>query len=234
MTLDTYLSDTPVYTDKDHLIWTTLFKRNQSLKNLSSIYIEGRKQIDFSSDKIEDLESISERLQCLSGWSLVPVSGLLPTKDVFSLLAKQRFPITTRIRKWSELDFAELPDVFHDLVGHVPTLATGKLTDFLVSYGETGLKLQGEPDKIKMLSRLIWYTFETGLIREDNGVYIFGGAVATSKSEAELAMGRRDIHRPFNINDIINNKYNHLEIQNCYYVINHLDELTSALDGIMH
>ena len=39
MTLDTYLSDIPVYTDKDHLIWTTLFKRNQSLKNLSSIYI---------------------------------------------------------------------------------------------------------------------------------------------------------------------------------------------------
>ena len=58
MTLDTYLSDVPIYTDKDHLIWTTLFKRNQSLKNLSSIYIEGRKQIDFSSDKIEDLESI--------------------------------------------------------------------------------------------------------------------------------------------------------------------------------
>src|SRR3546814_6949890 len=88
------------------------------------------------------------------------------------------FPYTTLFRS-QQLDYLEEPDVFHDVFGHVPMLADPVFADYMVAYGEGGLRSL-KFDALKQLARLYWYTVEFGLIREAGGLRIYGAGIVSS------------------------------------------------------
>src|SRR3546814_7884736 len=68
------------------------------------------------------------------------------------------FPYTTLFRS-QQLDYLEEPDVFHDVFGHVPMLADPVFADYMVAYGEGGLRSL-KFDALKQLARLYWRSEE--------------------------------------------------------------------------
>ena len=87
---------------------------------------------------VPDLEKLSDRLEQLTGWRVVPVAGLVPDEVFFDHLANRRFPAGAFLRAAHEFDYIEEPDIFHDVYGHVPLLANGAYAEFMEAYGKGG------------------------------------------------------------------------------------------------
>ena len=88
---------------------------------------------------IPEFGELNARLGARTGWTVVAVPGLVPEDVFFDHLSKRRFPAGNFIRKRSQLDYLEEPDVFHDVFGHVPLLAQPEVADFMQRLGELGL-----------------------------------------------------------------------------------------------
>src|SRR5579863_5089458 len=110
------------YTAEDHSIWRTLFERQQkTLKgHVCEEYRDGLEALDIGPDGVPEFDRMNARLRRLTGWEVVAVPGLIPSRPFFQLLADRRFPAGGFIRRRGQLDYLEEPDVFHDVFGHVP------------------------------------------------------------------------------------------------------------------
>ena len=110
------------------------------------------------------MERLSDRLEKITGWRVVPVAEIVPDEVFFDHLANRRFPAGAFIRSEKEMDYLEEPDIFHDVFGHVPLLANPVYSDFIQAYGKGGQRAIAL-GTLPNLARLYWYTVEFGLIR---------------------------------------------------------------------
>src|SRR3954468_5932231 len=103
-----------LYKQEDHNTWSILSKKQTDLRHgdLSDEYLQGMSKLNLDRSSIVKIEEVSKRLEAITGWTLVPVLGLIPTRDFFYMLINKRYPVTTAIRKPWEVDFSEQPDIF--------------------------------------------------------------------------------------------------------------------------
>src|SRR5215210_1701593 len=133
-------------------------------------------------------------LKRLTGWEVVAVPGLIPSRPFFQMLANRQFPAGTFIRSRAQLDYLEEPDIFHDVFGHVPLLANPAYADYMNEYGRGGQRAL-DLGCLKNLARLYWYTVEFGLIRTTAGLRIFGAGIMSSITESVFALESSSPHR---------------------------------------
>ena len=226
------IQDYSLYHKEDHETWAILCKRQNQLgnKEISGEYLDGYRKLKLNHDQVIKLGEISDRLEIISGWTLVPVTGLIPTKDFFYLIVNKKYPVTVSLRKPSEVDFSEQPDIFHDVCGHLPLLTNEKFTKFLTAFGMIALKYVNNERAIEFLGRLYWYTYEMGIIKEEDGRKAYGGAIITSAQERANVNNRNIPKYPFSLDLIFHTPYNPYKLQNEYFVINSFDDLFNVTD----
>jgi phenylalanine-4-hydroxylase len=143
----------------------------------------------------------------------------------FDHLAHWRFPAGNFIRPAHQLDYLEEPDVFHDVFGHLPLLLHPALADYLQAYGEGGLRAQrlGQLDR---LARVYWYTVEFGLVRQREGLRLYGAGIASSASESVFCLDDASPNRlRFDLERVMRTRYRIDAMQESYFVIDSLDHL---------
>jgi phenylalanine-4-hydroxylase len=174
------------YTKDDHAIWGTLFDRQlATLKGrVAQEYLDGLQALGIGPEGVPDFARMNARLRKITGWEVVGVPGLIPSRPFFQMLANRQFPAGTFIRSREQLDYLEEPDIFHDVFGHVPLLTNHAYADYMNEYGRVGLRGM-ERKAVKFLARLNWYTIEFGLIRKPEGVRIYGAGIVSSYGEAK-------------------------------------------------
>lgn len=222
------------YTAEDHDVWKILFSRQtEMVKNIaSSEYQRGIKLLDLDSDRIPELSALNQKLEEKSGWVLMPVAGLVSNYDFFYLISNKVFPINIHIRRVDELDFAELPDIFHDIFGHVPMLINPLFTDFMIRFSRISLKYIHDERAIAYFGRLYWFTLETGLIKENGEIKAYGGAIITSSGEiANVYKGTVPL-KPFNLNTLLETSFEYLKMQREYFLIDSYAQLFDSLDNL--
>lgn len=222
------------YTEEDHNVWKTLCERQGKLDQgrISRDYLKGFINLEIDREKVVRIEEVSKRLEAISGWTLIPVTGLLPTRDFFYMLINKRYPVTVPIRKPFEIDFSEQPDIFHDICGHLPLLTNEKFTRFLTAYSIIAIKYINHDRAVEFLGRLYWYTYEMGLINEDGQTKPYGGAVITSAEEIENVYKGNVAKYPFDLEHIFKTAYNPFKLQNEYFIINSFDDLFNSLEHL--
>jgi (S)-3,5-dihydroxyphenylglycine transaminase len=222
------------YTEEDHNVWKTLCERQGKLDQgrISRDYLKGFINLEIDREKVVRIEEVSKRLEAISGWTLIPVTGLLPTRDFFYMLINKRYPVTVPIRKPFEIDFSEQPDIFHDICGHLPLLTNEKFTRFLTAYSIIAIKYINHDRAVEFLGRLYWYTYEMGLINEDGQTKPYGGAVITSAEEIENVYKGNIAKYPFDLEHIFKTAYNPFKLQNEYFIINSFDDLFNSLEHL--
>ena len=163
------------YTAEEHRVWKTLFERQSKLLpgRACDEFIQGMRNLTMDTDQIPDFRRLSEVLMKRTGWQVVAVPGLVPDEVFFDHLANRRFPAGHFIRKPEELDYLEEPDVFHDVFGHVPMLMHPVFADYMQAYGVGGLRARNL-GMLPNLARVYWYTVEFGLIKQSEGLRIYG------------------------------------------------------------
>lgn len=110
------------YSQQEHARWDRLFARMRGLlpERASVTFLAAIDRLVLSEQGIPDLERLSDRLEPMTGWQVVPVAGLVPDAVFFDHLANRRFPAGAFLRSEAEFDYIEEPDIFHDVFGHVP------------------------------------------------------------------------------------------------------------------
>jgi phenylalanine-4-hydroxylase len=174
------------YSAAEHNRWDRLFKRSRAILHDRACdeFISMMHTLKLSESGVPNMERLSDRLEKITGWRVVPVAELVPDEIFFNHLANRRFPAGAFIRSEQEMDYLQEPDIFHDVFGHVPLLANPVYSNFMQAYGQGGqraISLGVLPN----LARLYWYTVEFGLIRTPAGLRIFGAGIMSSTSESE-------------------------------------------------
>ncbi|MCL6698573.1 phenylalanine 4-monooxygenase [Sphingomonas sp. NSE70-1] len=221
------------FTADEHGVWDTLFARQVPYlgSRIVAPFLEGIPKLGLDRPGIPDLDRLNERLEAVSGWRCVSVSGLVPDDAFFAMLADRRFPIGNFIRSADSLDYLEEPDCFHDIFGHVPMLAHEPVARLMQAMGRLGVAAvangQGET-----ISRLYWHTVEFGLAREAGEVKILGAGLASSFGEAHFAL-EADAERPrFTLKDAARTAYRSDAFQPLYFVSDSLDQAAEELEAL--
>ena len=218
------------YTAEEHATWDTLFARQSKLLpgRASEAYLKGLEALRLSDGGIPDFEELSDRLAKLTGWRVVAVPGLVPDEVFFDHMANRRFVAGNFIRRPDQLDYLQEPDVFHDVFGHVPMLADPVFADYLEAYGRGGQRAMAH-DALKWLGRLYWYTVEFGLVREAEGLRIYGSGIVSSYAESQFALDSDSPHRlGFDLARVMRTEYRIDDFQQNYFVIDSYDDLLRA------
>ena len=220
------------YTAVDHGVWAQLFERQRGLLvgRASDAFLQAQDAMGMTPDAIPRFDALNNILAHATGWTLVGVEGLLPELVFFEHLANRRFPVTWWIRRPDQLDYLAEPDLFHDLFGHVPLLMNPVFADYMAAYGRGGVKAHGiGPEALVNLTRLYWYTVEFGLIRQADGLRIYGSGIVSSMGESIHCLESDAPNRiGFDLERIMRTRYRIDTYQKTYFVIDSFDQLMQA------
>ncbi len=220
------------YSEEDHGVWKALYRRQRELLvgRAADEFLAAQDAMGMSPDRIPKFEELNKVLAEATGWQIIGVEGLLPELDFFDHLANRRFPVTWWIRRPDQLDYIEEPDLFHDLFGHVPLLMLPVFADYMAAYGRGGVKAHGiNPDALMYLTRLYWYTVEFGLIRQKDGLRIYGSGIVSSKGESIYSLESDAPNRiGFDLERIMRTRYRIDTFQKTYFVIDSFEQLMDA------
>ena len=214
-------------TAEDHWVWDTLFARQQTLLHGRAVeaFEEGLDVLRLDRPGVPNFDSLNERLSARTGWTVVPVPGLVPDDVFFRHLSERRFPAGNFIRAADQLDYLEEPDVFHDVFGHVPLLAQPDVADFMQALGHLGLQAL-ELGALHRLARLYWYTVEFGLAREKGELKIYGAGILSSFGESHYSLESAKPHRlPFDLERVLRTEYRTDAFQQSYFVIDRFEDV---------
>lgn len=215
------------YTPQEHAVWKTLYDRQMALLpgRACGAFVEGMKQLPIDGTQIPNFSALNDVLLPHTGWQVVAVPGLVPDDVFFDHLAHRRFPSGTFIRQANQLDYLQEPDVFHDVFGHVPMLMNPVMADFIQAYGVGGLRAKSL-GALELLARVYWYTVEFGLVREPQGIRIYGAGIASSFSESIYALeSPRPQRLRFDLQRVMRTLYRIDDFQETYFVLDSLDTL---------
>ena len=222
------------YSADDHATWATLYARQREVLagRASREFLQAQDAMGMTPHAIPKFSELNTVLQAATGWTLMGVEGLLPELDFFDHLANRRFPVTWWIRRPDQVDYIEEPDLFHDLFGHVPLLMNPVFGDYMAAYGRGGVKAHAiGADALQNLTRLYWYTVEFGLIRQDDGLRIYGSGIVSSKGESIHALESEAPNRiGFDLERIMRTRYRIDDFQKTYFVIDSFDQLIQATE----
>ncbi len=219
------------YNENDIATWQILYSRQAplALKHACRPYIEGFERLAICESAPAQIPDIDKTLKAQTGWTLEPVPALINFNRFFGLLANNKFPAATFMRRPEEIDYLEEPDLFHEVVGHCPMLTNEQFAKFSQWIGKIGV--DGTPKQQKTLARLYWFTVEFGLIREDDQLKIFGGGILSSPLEILHSLDATVVeHRKFNLRQILRTEYKINEPQPIYYVLDNFEQLLSLKD----
>ena len=222
------------YAREDHATWATLFERQQKILvgRACREFIENQQQFGMSPDAIPKFDDLNKVLRNATGWELIGVEGLLPELTFFDHLANRRFPVTWWIRRPDQIDYISEPDLFHDLFGHVPLLLNPVFADYMQAYGKGGVKAHDVgAEALVNLTRLYWYTVEFGLIKQDDGLRIYGSGIVSSKGESIYCLESLSANRiGFDLMRIMRTRYRIDTYQKTYFVIDSFEQLMRATE----
>jgi phenylalanine-4-hydroxylase len=231
----------PIYAPIQHETWRMLYDRQLAAiqGRVCEEYLIGREKLQYERERVPRLADLSERLRACTGWQCIRVEGYVPEATFFLLLAQKLFPCTDFLRHPTELEYTPAPDMFHDLMGHLPMITNPRFASFFRKFGEAGINARDEADTVK-LGRIYWYTVEFGLInptahagadRDPRLTKIYGAGISSSVGEIEHALSDQVKKTPFDIERITETPVEIHHMQEELFEIASFDELEQSFEA---
>lgn len=215
----------PDYVTEDQDIWKFLYDRQMKFlpKRACDEYLAGADRLNLSPDKIPSLKDLSNIFHKTTGWKVARVPGLIHEQNFFDLLRQRIFPSTDYIRGKEEVDYTPAPDLFHDIFGHMPLLTDSNFASFYQMFGEAALNASGETRTL--LETFHWFTVEFGLIKNPDGMRIYGAGILSSLGEVQNALSDKVEVIDFNPDRIVKQKYDVWHFQPILFAIESFEQL---------
>ncbi len=207
------------YNDEEQNIWRIVANRLEEIhaRRASKFYLQAKKDLGISNDRIPQLSEMNRRLKELSNFRLAPIEGLVETRAFLSWLSWRTMLSTQYIRHHSRPEYTPEPDIVHESIGHIPMFTNRNFADFSQFIGH-GARIATD-EQLEELGRLYWFTVEFGLVEEDGETKAYGAGLLSSFGELENAFTDKVERRPFDLKQVINTAYDYSEMQPLLYVI---------------
>ena len=219
--------------------WQTLFETHfqnlQSLNAISTLWICGLSKMGMDHSKRPRAEELTKAIEPYTGYRFVQTSEniILEQIDWYSMIADKKMPLTNFVRTPKELDYCDEPDIWHDVMGHIPFMAMQEYSDMYQFLAKTYMEAF-QADRKDLLSELDFVggmLIELGLIREASGIKAFGATFYSSsevfeayKPENQLTFSQQALRS--------GESYDRHSFQGKYYVFESLEQLVEVIDSI--
>ena len=147
-------------------------------------YLDGARRLALPTDRVPQLQEVSDRLRSLTGFRIEPVSGLVPTRVFYGALADRVFLSTQYVRHHSVPFYTPEPDVIHEVVGHCNALAHPAFAELYRLAGEASRRCKTD-EALEFFSRVFWFSLEFGVVWEQDGLRTYGAGLLSSYAEIE-------------------------------------------------
>ena len=224
----TYKPGSPIptapYTDLEHGVWQTIWTAlgPAHREHACAEYLECLERLDFDSDRIPQLDEVSQKVEALSGFRLEPVAGLVEPRVFLESLARGVFLSTQYIRHHSTPLYTPEPDVAHEIIGHAVTLASKRFAELNRLFGEAVTRTK-DPAALDRLSRVYWFTIEFGVLRENGQIKAYGTGLLSSAGE--LAEMHKAELRPLDVEVAANHIYDPTHFQAILFRADSFDQM---------
>lgn len=209
------------YTPEDHAVWQILFDRQ--IDNLQGkacpLYLDALADLSpvLHAQAVPNFGALNAALLAATGWQIHVVPGLIPPDEFFTLLADRKFCSSTWLRKRSQLDYLEEPDMFHDIFGHIPLLMDPDYAHVMHLIGKMGVQAARHRDQLDEIERLYWFTIEFGLLQQGQHLEIYGAGILSSYGEAREVFEPGAIIKPWDLHALMHNPFDKTMLQPYYY-----------------
>jgi len=216
------------YTDLEHGVWKTIWTAlgPAHREHACAEYLDCVDRLAFDTDRIPQLDEVSQKVEAISGFRLEPVAGLVEPRIFLESLARGVFLSTQYIRHHSTPLYTPEPDVAHEIIGHAVTLASTRLAELNRLFGEA-VKRTDDPGEMDRLARVYWFTIEFGVLRENGQVKAYGTGLLSSAGELE-EMHKAEL-RPLDIAAAADNVYDPTHYQSVLFCADSFDEMYETL-----
>jgi phenylalanine-4-hydroxylase len=172
------------YTPIENNVWSTVHAALTELHGDYAVdeYCRAATILDLPTDRVPQLNDVSDRLTELTGWRLSAVPGLVTTSEFFAALADRCFPSSQYVRHESVPFYTPEPDVIHELIGHANSLASPRIAGLYERAGQVAGGLT-DPRLAELLGRVFWFTLEFGAAMERGSLRTYGAGLLSSFGE---------------------------------------------------
>ena len=195
-------------------------------------YLDSTQRLVLPAERVPQLREVDERLASLTGFHIVPVAGLVPTRQFYGSLAERTFHSTQYIRHHSVPFYTPEPDIVHEIIGHTNMLAGDRFADLYEAAGRASLRATTD-ESLAYFSRVFWFSLEFGVVWEDGELRAYGAGLLSSFGEIE-AFRSAEI-RPFDIDAMGTLAYDITRYQPVLFAAESFDrlveDLTTFFDG---
>lgn len=230
------------YSDANHDTWHRLYTRMRPrwAQYANAKFLEGIDTLCLDPTRVPRLEDVNRFMSPLTGFRAKPVSGYVPAFLFFDCLRNREFPTTITIRDGEVLDYLPEPDIFHDIAGHVPMHTDRAFADTLVRFGECAhtaadivRRIPDAHERLrtltsiqKAMARFFWFTIEFGLMRNADGLKVYGSGLLSSYGEMAHAVESPDVQRfPFQLEWVVNQYFEIDHYQPLLFTVESFDQL---------
>jgi phenylalanine-4-hydroxylase len=218
------------YTDAEENVWRTVCRElaPKHARHAIAEFNEAVAALALPTDRIPELDDVSERLEPITGFRYLPAAGLVPLREFYGSLAERRFHSTQYVRHAEVPLYTPEPDIIHEVVGHGHLLATPTFSELHRLAGEAAGRLRDE-DNLKFLSNVFWFTVEFGIVVEDGDLRAYGAGILSSYGEIEEFRAME--HRSLDLVEMGTVDYDITHYQPVLYRAESLDEVREVVGG---
>ena len=219
------------YNANERGVWAQVWQELQPLhaRWACRAYLDGRARFGFDAVEIPSFAEVNARLGALEGFQLAPVAGLVVPATFLQQLAARRFLATQYMRHHSAPLYTPEPDVVHEYIGHLPSLAHPQLAQLNAAFGWAALQARSQA-RLDALIRVYWYTIEFGLVQEDGALKVFGAGILSSVGELEGFSTRAQL-RPWDLEVMSATDFDPTHYQSQLFVAPSFEVLLDDLRG---
>jgi phenylalanine-4-hydroxylase len=217
------------YTEAEHAVWRAVWAQLEPLHQRLACrsYLAHAPEVTLSREQIPQLRDVNVELRARFGFEMLPVAGLVSAHTFLRYLGDRVFLSTQYIRHHSVPLYTPEPDVVHELVGHAATFADADLVRLNLAFGRAAQRTD-DPELMRAIGRLYWYTLEFGAVEEAGVVKAYGAGLLSSFGELER-FTREAALRPFDIDAIIRTPYDPTQYQSTIFVAPSFERMLDEL-----
>jgi phenylalanine-4-hydroxylase len=219
-----------VFSEEQHRIWADLFAgihQSYLMEHICQEWKDGLALLDLDPNHIPTVAHLNDHITARTGWQIERTAVRYTLADDWYKKFSQRiFLITDYLRTRDQMEFTPEPDMFHDIVGHLPYLTMEFYAHIEDKFAPAYMKATQEEREV--IKRLAWYSTEFGLVMEDNRFKVFGAGIISGRAEfANAIMEFYRLSRD-NVFDYTGNVFEQLD----HHFQAHKNDVYRLIDGV--
>jgi phenylalanine-4-hydroxylase len=229
----------PTYYVSQHATWRNMIQMHkaQAPQHVCKEYLHAVERLGIDEHYIPELRQLDRRLKALSGWGIIKAQGYVQPRAFFQLLTQKLFPCSDLLRHASEVTYTSEPDMWHDVMGHLPMLIDPTFGEFNNLFGRIGGNVRNDT-QFNVLQKVYWFSMEFGIINPHataesagpiSSARLYGAAHVAAAQEMAMSLSPTVEHRPFSIEGVVGMETDVARVNTVLFAIPSFESLLNQL-----